>query len=62
MPSWTAVTVAGLPAILAQPPSAIAVCYVAVYEPGTDVLTTVSATGAQGAFCVTVAEALLTQP
>jgi hypothetical protein len=59
---WTAVTVGGLPAVLARPAATIGSCFVAVYQPETDVLTTVQAAGAEALFCMALVEAAITQP
>jgi len=61
---WTAATVAGSPAVVASPILAIdglyvGECYVAVYQPLTDVLTEVLATRASAEFCLAAAEAIV---
>jgi len=61
---WSAVTIAGLPAVVASPIVSIGDkqfgdCFVALYDPRSDVFTTVSAGAANAEFCTSVMEVLV---
>ncbi len=60
---WAEVTIGGLDALVARPPVSgdrpVGDCFAALYDPATDVYTTVSGHGANAEFCIAVMEAVV---
>lgn len=61
---WVAVTIGGLPAVVARPIVTVGdeqfgACFAAVYNPDSDVFTTVSAHAANAEFCIAVMAAVV---
>lgn len=57
---WSEMTMGGLAGVAVRPNKAIEPCFAAVYNPATDVQTTVSGDGAQLDLCLKVIEAVVT--